>query len=384
MVKKFQARNVMNFKNTITIDFSNTAGYHFNSDCLTNQLISKMVIYGRNATGKTNLGAVLFDIKKNLLGARFYGTDKGIFLNADSDELYAEFVYEFQFGAEEVTYRYHRSDELSLVDEELLLNNTSCFYCNFITKEFHFPNLHLLDAETAVVERFLQSLNAPDEDNPTSTRTPPFLRWLINNTALSPNATLLQLSRFVSHMSAMSANTSIIALPGRILQNFIDTLENEDELRRFEEFLNIMGIECQLVCARTPDGRVELYFRHEKLVPFFETASSGTISIFNFYRRLKQNTNPSLIYLDEFDAFYHYEMSDNVIHFLKKMFPMCQVILTTHNTNLLTNRFWRPDCVFILSRAGQLTALCDATPRELREGHNLEKMYISGEFDRYE
>ena len=38
----------------------------------------------------------------------------------------------------------------------------------------------------------------------------------------------------------------------------------------------------------------------------------------------------------------------------------------------------------ILSETGKLTALCDATKRELREGHNLEKMYISGEFDKYE
>lgn len=32
-------------------------------------------------------------------------------------------------------------------------------------------------------------------------------------------------------------------------------------------------------------------------------------------------------------------------------------------------------------KKGTLTALCNATERELREGHNLEKMYISGEFE---
>ena len=55
--------------------------------------------------------------------------------------------------------------------------------------------------------------------------------------------------------------------------------------------------------------------------------------------------------------------------------------MTSHNTNLMD---MRPDCLFILSRRGRLTALCDATERELREGHNLEKMYIGGEFDAYE
>lgn len=40
--------------------------------------------------------------------------------------------------------------------------------------------------------------------------------------------------------------------------------------------------------------------------------------------------------------------------------------------------------MFILSRKGKLTSLYNATTRELREGHDLEKMYISKEFDKYE
>lgn len=100
------------------------------------------------------------------------------------------------------------------------------------------------------------------------------------------------------------------------------------------------------------------------------------------YRRLIARAwDASFIYLDEFDAFYHYEMADQVIRFFKRRYPKCQMIMTSHNTNLMTNRLMRPDCLFILSREGNLTALCNATQRELREGHNLEKMYISGEFE---
>lgn len=146
-----------------------------------------------------------------------------------------------------------------------------------------------------------------------------------------------------------------------------------------------MGIECKLVLEKLPDGQKELYFAHEKLVPFYENASSGTLALVDLYRRLIPKVrDASFIYLDEFDAFYHYEMAENVIKFFKKRYPRCQMIMTSHNTNLMTNRLMRPDCMFILSRRGTLTALCNATSRELREGHNLEKMYISGEFEKYE
>ena len=136
-----------------------------------------------------------------------------------------------------------------------------------------------------------------------------------------------------------------------------------------------MGIECKLVLKKLPDGQRELYFSHEQLVPFYENASSGTLALAELYRRLVPKV---------FDAFYHYEMAENVIRFFKQKYPKCQMIMTSHNTNLMTNRIMRPDCLFILSRKGTLTALCNATQRELREGHNLEKMYISGEFEKYE
>ena len=57
-----------------------------------------------------------------------------------------------------------------------------------------------------------------------------------------------------------------------------------------------------------------------------------------------------------------------------------QMLLTSHNTNLLSNKVMRPDCYFILTK-NRITSFANATKRELREGHNLEKLFISGEFD---
>lgn len=85
------------------------------------------------------------------------------------------------------------------------------------------------------------------------------------------------------------------------------------------------------------------------------------------------------MFLDEFDVYYHYELSETIVKIAEQM-KHTQVIFTSHNTNLLSNRIMRPDCYFILT-PHRLTSIIDATDRELREGHNLEKLYMSGEFD---
>ncbi len=383
MLKKFTLKNYKNFKDEISIDFENTAGYQFSTDCITDGIISKMLIYGRNATGKTNLGKALIDIYTTMFGVRRYA-DTGVFLNADSIDETATFSYEFKFDNNELVYRYARFSNQELRNEELIINGITIFSCNFENNKFDFKNLKYINAETASTDRYLQSVDIGDEEELREPKLP-FLRWLISNVALNTDSILIKLSNYTRRMIMITAGNAIYRYSRRMNDSFYELLENSDKLKDLEDFLNEMGIECKLMLQKLPDGQRELYFDHEKLVPFYETASSGTLALVDLYRRLiPKNWAPSFLYLDEFDAFYHYEMSEKVINFFKKKYPECQVVMTSHNTNLMTNRLMRPDCLFILSRTGTLTALCNATERELREGHNLEKMYISGEFDKYE
>ena len=230
----------------------------------------------------------------------------------------------------------------------------------------------------------MQALDSNEEDE-ISKASLPFLRWLISNVALENDSVLIKLSNYVRRMMMITVGSGMQFRFRGVNQHFYELLEKMERVNDFEEFLNAMGIECKLTLKKLPDGQIELYFVHDKLIPFYENASSGTLALVELYRRLFLKTwDASLLYLDEFDAFYHYEMAEKVIGFFKRRYPNCQMIMTSHNTNLMTNRIMRPDCLFILSQEGTLTALCDATARELREGHNLEKMYISGEFEKYE
>lgn len=374
MLKKFTVKNYKNFKDEISLDFSKIAGYQFNKDCLSMGLIGKMLIYGRNATGKTNFGRALLDIERLMYDMSRNG-EKSVLINADSRDDTAKFIYEFKFGNDEVIYKYSRFANAELCDEELSINGNVIFKCDFKNNKFDFQGLNIISAETVNTNRYLI------QDNDVLS----FLRWLINNTSFSYNSVLIKLSEYVNKMDLITVGNNRIKSSTIDYSKFFEDLKNPVHLQNFEDFLNLMGIECKLVLKELPDGQVELYFDHKKLVPFYSTASSGTLALTNLYQKIvSKAVESSLVYLDEFDAFYHYEMAEKLISFFKTKYPKCQFIMTSHNTNLMTNKIMRPDCLFILSSRGTLTALCDATERELREGHNLEKMYISGEFEKYE
>jgi AAA15 family ATPase/GTPase len=386
MLKKFEVKNFKNFKENIIIDFGNIGGYQFSTDCITDNLITKMLIYGRNATGKTNLGEAIMDIGSNLSNPRLGRLNENFFINADSNDNYSEFKYTFKFDDKEVIYKYSKFSNVELRDEELLIDERKIFYCNFSENKYNFDNLSYISAESVVLDRYLDSIKENDTSEDIIERALPFMRWLISNSALTTNSVLLKLDDYVRRMSMLTVGSMVMYRPKRMYDNFFEVLNDDsNQLKEFEEFLNIMGVECHLVLKKLPDGQNELYFKHKKLIPFYESASSGTLALLNLYRRFFiGKTVSSMMYLDEFDAFYHFEMAENLLKYFKMKFPNCQIILTSHNTNLMSNRLLRPDCLFILSRTGELTSLSNATQRELREGHNLEKMYISGEFEKYE
>lgn len=390
MLKQFILKNYKNFKNELILDLSKVAGYKFNSDCITNDAIAKSIIYGRNATGKTNLGTAMGDIVDVVAGgARLYNFQKSRIINADTEELYVSFRYVFQFDSTIIDYMYERNIDDNLSYEKLSIDNDIIYEIRFEQEKFNVISLEKINAETIQIDKYIGSIKREGMEldiEQEEREQIPFIRYLLTNGALAPDSVLFKLEDYIKRMRFYSVNQPMMfqRVP-RMTVSFSDYLGEDDNLKHFEEFLNIMGVECELLTFKTAEGHFELFFKHKKPIPFFANASSGTLSLTNFYMRYVAVVRiPSFIYMDEFDAFYHYEMAEKLVKYFKAKYPMTQVILTTHNTNLMCNQLMRPDCLFILSRDGRLTALCDATERELREGHNLEKLYIGGEFEQYE
>ncbi|MDO5862321.1 MAG: AAA family ATPase, partial [Thermoplasmata archaeon] len=156
----------------------------------------------------------------------------------------------------------------------------------------------------------------------------------------------------------------------------------KDLVSEFQVFLKEMaGLDLQLDKVRIGFGMDDVFVQKtpKKNLVFNAVSSSGTKCLMLFYYWLKHFDDVEFLYMDEFDAYYHYELATNV---LKKVaeFDHIQAILTSHNTTMVSNDILRPDCYLQLSD-GKVRPFSDLTDRELREGHNLEKMLRNGEFD---
>lgn len=117
MLKKFTISNYRAFNEPTTIDFSNVRDYKFNEDCIKDGLINKAILYGKNAVGKTNLGQALMDVRYTLLPNERRQYDDIGFLNANSNEDSARFVYEFIINDKEITYIYEKTSNSTFKSE---------------------------------------------------------------------------------------------------------------------------------------------------------------------------------------------------------------------------------------------------------------------------
>lgn len=364
MLQLFEVSGFKNFKDTIKLDFSDVRDYKFNTNCISNDLIGKIIVYGKNSIGKSNLGLAIFDIVSHLSSKNVTPNLYDYYLNVASLDDYAEFHYVFQFGKDQVDYRYRKNEKQTLIYEKLALNGTLLF-------EYDYQKSR---GNTTGIKNLAPTLNWAFQDLDC------IFKYVINNTVLDDDHPLRKMMRFVNNMLWFRSldENRYIGFKTKS-DDYYDFLFDDEVLKEFEQFLHDSGIEENLTIKMDADGKKRLYFDTETPLPFFKVASNGTRALYTFFYWYKTAKDVSLMFIDEFDAYYHFELAESIVSILEKM-NNTQVILTSHNTNLLTNKIMRPDCYFILTK-DKLTSLANATSRELREGHNLEKLYMSGEFN---
>lgn len=372
MLVKFTVSNYKNFKEPISLDLTATHDYKFNTQCIQNELLSKMIIYGKNGSGKSNFGFALFDIVSLLTDKNTDSKqkDSDSFLNADSNLRVARFEYVFKNKNQLITYIYEKSSPNKITYEELLVGDVKIYSYEFNKNIRSFDKMGLIYADSLNFEYYDNNL--------------PILRYIANNTNQPEDSVVRFIMNYVSHMlwfRSLQENGYIGFTTGtEIINNWII---NNDMIVDFQQFLKkIADIDLQLGTI-TINGITEsklLVEKHDRIPLVFESvASNGTRALELLFYWSRSFKDVTFLYLDEFDAFYHFDLARNVIRYIVE-FTNMQAIFTTHNSYLAGNDVLRPDCYFILNN-GKLSSFVDSTDREIREGHNLEKLLRNGEFN---
>lgn len=373
MLSRFEVSNFKNFKENFVFNLSDTKNFEFNCECVKNGVVNNALIYGPNGIGKSNLAFAIFDIISHLTDKQksieFYQN----YLNAECNEDdIAEFKYTFKFDNNNVRYLYGKKSLEEIIFEELYINDIKIISYDRRDYDNNLAYINLNGTET--LNKDLSQIKIS------------VVKYIKNNAVLANGENENLLLKFFNFIDSMLLFRS---LDHRLYQGFevgsrdiIEFIIEIDKLKNFEEFLNNAGIECKLKSIEVNGKKKVVFDFGKKTIDFWEASSTGTHSLTLFYywlQKMRDGQNkPSLVVIDEFDAFYHASLSESIVKELKG--DNYQAILTTHNTSLMSNDLLRPDCYFLMYKS-KIGSLSNYTDKELRKAHNIEKMYKAGAFN---
>jgi len=370
MLEKFSVTNFKNFNEKLTFDFT-ASDYQFNPNAVKDDIVKTSIIYGANASGKSNLGFAILDIVQHL--TRWNNSDEHYhhYLNKLNKTPYAEFEYCFKFGRNKVVYHYSKIDHKTLLDESLHINGKKVLSVKRKGDRSDRGVVFSLEGAENLNEDIIDSDNLS------------IIRYVQENTVLIDNQEtqiFKEFHRFVNKMLFFRSveERSYIGLENEVNDISQDIIK-KNNVQDFQDFLKEAGIECQLNVVNDLFGERLVAVIGDEEVDFFSIASSGTraLALFYYWYQRIQSNKTSFVFIDEFDAFYHHNLSKFIVKKLREI--EAQVVFTTHNTAIMNNDLLRSDCYFILDD-GNITALNKLTDKELREMHNLEKLYRANKF----
>ncbi len=370
MLKKFKVSNFKNFKQSAILDFGNPSNYEFNSEIIRDNCIGKAMIYGINGSGKSNLALALFDIVLHLTDKQKNIHSYEPYLNLQSDKKVAEFEYTFVFNNKELVYSYKKSAPELLTYESLKIDNVKIMEYSFDNKEGFVKlqgaeNLRLVSEDEGIEDRLSR------------------VKYIKSNALLESdeyNKIFTEFTQFVDKMLMFysldrNGYQGLTTGSERYTQRIIE----EEKLADFEKFLKKHEIKYSLVPVEV-NGMKDIYcdFNGE-MVPFTQIASTGTKSLALFYYWYLKMDQASFVYIDEFDAFYHFELAQSLVELTKDL-PNTQIVMSTHNTDLLSNDLLRPDAYYEIEN-NKIKPFDKKTEKEIRKAHNMQKMYKAGTFN---
>ena len=364
MLRKFECRGFKGFKDWISFDLQ-VSDYPLNKGIIKNGVVNKALIYGRNGSGKSNLGIAIFDLVRHLTDKKFFEPpylSNYLCLSGKIGE--ASFRYTFQTGDRELIYEYAKKNPDYLVYEKLSVDGKPLIDYHYFDENRRFVDVSIK-----------KSLKIDLMNNRLSV-----LKYIYRNTVVESDSPLNDLFSFVNGMlwyRPQSEGSSFAGFDTASI-DMDEAIYKQGVKDNLQTFLKDNGIDLELDFLSGFDGKHVLAakFDGHRVVSFSSIASPGAKSLYLFFYWQLFASRLKFLFIDDFDVFLHYESAMLLIKKLNKCDDF-QSVSVVKNASLMNNHLTRPDCCYTISN-GQIRQ----TGKEIRETRNLEKFYRNSDFSK--
>lgn len=406
MLIEFSVKNFLSFKDKVTLSMERGNGDE-NLDNIISinnlELLKTSVIYGANASGKSNLikaftFAILFvrNSNSNTVGMRLPGISPFMF---DMFTMGSPSEFEFDFVTNNIRYKYNFSVDGTKVYNESLdayyTQKPTNIFTRKNTNEYSFPKveeskLKAIESKNTENKLFLSTATNWNYD-----KTKDAYLWFVN--CIDTHNSFSSISR--ENLIEYSNNVELKNFALNMLKEFdifikdMNVSYEEEEMDTNMVNMYIPNVAKGIGTHMISNVKIELI--HEvvdennntyNIGMGFEAESEGTRILFSLAPFLKYAfDNNKIIIIDELEKSLH----PSIVEYIIKMFnnkkinkSNSQLIFTTHATNLLNLELFRRDQIWFVEKDSK-TASSDLYPLDsfsVRKDENIQKGYINGRY----
>ncbi len=367
MLKKIEICNFFSFKGTTTIDFTKT-NYKFYEDTHTkNDIVKGAVFVGANASGKSNVLRAIKTISAMLMTEDFFNKYVELFKSLLTDETFFYVKGNFLINGSDVEYYVKYDFESKIIKETLHIDGKQVLS-------------RLGDNAEITLEQGKEEFF--DKENVVSDIL--FLRTHYYNTKFNNNEIIGLFMRKVSlliYIDQLNGNyAGLTSKQTDIIKDF-----NQDKVNIINDFLEHINYNFRISVKKNNVTNESVCFFNRIGTNFdlpLEFESSGNqVLIKTILPLVYAIQNNAILIIDEFSSGFHNELEETLIKFFMENTNEGQLFISTHSTNILSNKLLRPDQMFAVDYSVEKgTTVKRFSDEQPRLSQNTEKMYESGVF----
>ena len=402
MIIDFTVENFLSFKESQTLSlvaqppYDNHPSHILDTPDEKIKLLKAVVIYGANASGKSNLLSALNYLKnivansnKSSVGEKFSATP---FL-LDKQNKISPTSFEINFFCENIRYNYIVSLDSEKIHFESLSSYPKKQKRNVFTRELIGEKFVYKFGSDLKPERLYDdisqktlknSLFLSKAVNENSHELLPVYQWFLEN--LSEEDSIHNVAEKIHSNNEYKEN-----LIEFLSVNDINIIDLDIDRQSFADLLNQnKNIPTEIKEKIIEDNKNSFFYKiqtihkdcDEDIVSFdFELESRGTHKLFSLSSLIEKTPNTKTFYVDELSADLHPLLVKNFVSTFQNN-SNNQLICVTHDTHLIDQNSLRKDQIYFVEKnseqSSELYSLLEFKVRNDRE--NWESRYLSGRY----